>query len=71
MENSQFSLSHVDEKMSNNLIFLKQVSLHSTVVTCHPSGLSLVDLVLNRYTTDHDPGQPKTTSTAFISPSIQ
>ena len=70
MENSQFSLSNVDEKMSNNLIFLKHVSLHITV-TCHPSGLSLVDLVLNRYTTDHDPGQPKTTLTAFISPSVQ
>ena len=71
MENSQFSLSNVDEKMSNNLIFLKHVSLHITVVTCHPSGLSLVDLVSNRYTTDHDPGQPKTTLTAFISPSVQ
>lgn len=71
MENSRFSFSHVDENLSNNFIFLKQVSLHSTVVTCHPSGFFLVDLVLNRYTTDHDPGQPKTTLTAFISPSVQ
>ena len=71
MENSRFSFSHVDENLSNNFIFLKQVSLHSTVVTCHPSAFFLVDLVLNRYTTDHDPGQPKTTLTTFISPSIQ